>query len=83
MKAPYQGNPLATAQFLISINQNEKAKITLDLIKPYAVTLEQIDAMGLLYAEIRDFESCLELALKVFELVQTSQQKWDAQLRNR
>lgn len=71
-------NPLATAEFLISIRQNDKAKIALDLIKPYATTLEQIDAMGKLYAEIREFNECLELAQKVYSLVQTPKQQWDA-----
>lgn len=73
-------NPLATAEFLISIKQNDKAKIALDLIKPYAVTIPQIDAMGKLYADIREFNDTLELAHRMYSLVETKEAKFDARV---
>ena len=73
-------NPLATAEFLISIKQNDKAKIALDLMKPYATTIPQIDAMGKLYADIREFNDTLELANKIYALVETAEAKFDARV---
>ncbi|MEI6420606.1 MAG: hypothetical protein WCP55_00185 [Lentisphaerota bacterium] len=73
-------NPLSTAEFLISIKQNDKAKIALDLMKPYATTIPQIDAMGKLYADIREFNDTLELANKIYALVETAEAKFDARV---
>lgn len=71
-------NPLATAEFFIYLKHFEKAKIVLDLLKPYAQRIEEIDQIGKLYAEIREFNDTLELAKKIYELVQTPQAKCDA-----
>jgi len=68
-------NPLTTAEFLISIGMNDDAKKVLDIMKPYAVTLEQIDAVGKLYAEIREFRDTLELALKAFDIAENEDQR--------
>lgn len=73
-------NPLATAEYLISIRQNDKAKIALDLMKPYATTIPQLDAIGKLYADIREFNDTLELARKIYHLVDLPAQKWDARV---
>ena len=73
-------NPLATAEFLISINQNEKAKIALDLMKPYATNILQMDAMGKLYADIREFNDTLELAQKMYHMMDTSEGKFDSRV---
>jgi len=59
-------DPLATAKFFIEIKQDDKAKIVLDLLKPYARTIEQFDELGSLYVKCSDFESSLEIALKVY-----------------
>jgi hypothetical protein len=61
-------NELATAQFLISINQNKDAKKVLDVMKPYCVTAEQMDAVGKLYSDIKSFADCLELAKRMHAL---------------
>lgn len=68
-------NPLTTAEFLISIKQNEDAKTVLDVMKKYCITLPQIDAVGKLYSEIREFEDCLELAQKALTLTQQKEEQ--------
>jgi hypothetical protein len=73
-------NPLATAEFLISIKQNKKAKIALDLMKPYATTIPQMDAMGKLYADIREFNDTLELAQKMYTMVDGPEAKFDSRV---
>lgn len=73
-------NPLTTAEFLISIKQNDKAKIVLDLMLPYCNTIPQIDAIGKLYAEIREFNTTLKLALKIYNMAETSEMKFDARV---
>ena len=73
-------NPLATAEFFIHIKQFDKAKIVLDLLKPYAIRIEEIDQLGKLYAEIREFNDTLELAKRIYDLVKTSEQKFDARV---
>ena len=73
-------NPLATAEFLISIKQNDKAKIALDLIKPYATNIPQMDAMGKLYSEIREFNDTLELAQRMYDVIGDPQGKYDSRV---
>lgn len=73
-------NPLSTAEFFISIKQNDKAKIVLDLLKPYAQRVEEIDQLGKLYADIREFNDTLDLATKIYELVSTADSKFDARV---
>jgi len=73
-------NPLATAEFFIYLKQFDKAKIVLDLLKPYAQRIEDIDQLGKLYADIREFNDTLELAERIYALVQTSQAKFDARV---
>lgn len=73
-------NPLATAEFFIDIKQNDKAKIVLDLLKPYAQRVEDIDQIGKLYADIREFNDTFELALRIYKLVSTPEAKFDARV---
>jgi tetratricopeptide (TPR) repeat protein len=73
-------NPLATAEFFIHIKQFEKAKIVLDLLKPYAQRIEEIDQLGKLYAEIREFNDTLELAHKIYALVDNPKSKFDSRV---
>lgn len=73
-------NPLATAEFFIHIKQFDKAKIVLDLLKPYACRVEEMDQLGKLYAEIREFNDTLELANKIYALVNTPQARFDARV---
>ena len=73
-------NPLATAEFFIHLKQFEKAKIVLDLLKPYAHGISEIDQLGKLYADIREFTDTLELAHKISALVQTPQSKFNARV---
>ena len=73
-------NPLATAEFLISIKQNDKAKIALDLIKPYATSIPQMDAMGKLYSDIREFNDTLELAQRMYDVIDDPQGKYDSRV---
>lgn len=73
-------NPLETAEFFIKIKQNDKAKIVLDLLKPYAQRIEEMDQLGKLYAEIREFNDTLELAHKIYKLVDTAEAKFDARV---
>ena len=73
-------NALATAEFLISIQKNDEAKIVLDVMKPFATSIGQIDAIGKLYADIREFDDCLELALLLNSKASTDQMHWDARV---
>lgn len=61
-------NPLETVDFFITIKENDKAKIVLDLLKPHATTIKDIDKLGDLYAQIREFNDTLELAHKIYDL---------------
>lgn len=73
-------NPLATAEFFIHIKQNDKAKIVLDLLKPYASNIQEIDQLGKLYADIREFNDTLELAHRIYALVNTPEARFDARV---
>ena len=73
-------NPLSTVEFFVHIKQFDKAKIVLDLLKPYASRLEELDQLGKLYAEIREFNDTLELAEKMYALVTTDDAKFDARV---
>jgi hypothetical protein len=73
-------NPLSTAEFFIQLKQFEKAKIVLDLLKPYAQRVEEIDQIGKLYADIREFNDTLELAQRMYSLVQTDEARFDARV---
>jgi hypothetical protein len=73
-------NPLLTAEFFIHIKQYQKAKIVLDLLKPYANSISEIDQLGKCYAEIREFNDTLELAHKIYALVDTKQSRFDARV---
>lgn len=73
-------NPLSTAEFFIHIKQNDKAKIVLDLLKPYASNIQEIDQLGKLYADIREFEDTLELAHLIYSLVNSPDSKFDARV---
>jgi hypothetical protein len=57
---------LATAKFLIKINQKEKAKIVLDLMLPFAQAVEHFDELGHLYVECKCFKGSLNIALKLY-----------------
>lgn len=73
-------SPTATAEFFIAIKENGKAKQVLDLLKPYARTIEQINELGKLYAEIREFNDTLELGKLIYELVPDGEPKFDARV---
>jgi len=73
-------NPLATAEFFIFLKQFDKAKIVLDLLKPYAQRIEEIDQIGKLYADIREFNDTLELAERIYSLVNTPDARFDARV---
>jgi hypothetical protein len=73
-------NPLLTAEFFISHRDSTSAKIVLDLMKPYATTIPQMDALGKLYADIREFNDTLELAHKIYQLVDAPDAKFDARV---
>lgn len=62
-------NPLATAEYFLYLKQPEKAKIVLDLLKPYATTIDDIDRLGQLYADAREFNDTLELGLKIYNML--------------
>jgi hypothetical protein len=73
-------NPLSTAEFFAEIKQFEKAKIVLDLLKPYAQTIEDIDKLGKIYADIREFNDTLELAHRIHDLLPDTVSKFDARV---
>jgi len=71
-------DPLATAKFFLFLNENYKAKQVLDLLKPYAKSISDIDELGSLYSKNKNFEDVLELAHKVYNLCETEDQKYNA-----
>ena len=73
-------NPLETAEFFIFRKDFQKAKIVLDLLKPYATTVPELDQLGKLYAEIREFNDTLEIGKTIYDLVQHPQAKYDARV---
>jgi hypothetical protein len=73
-------SPLATAEFFIELRQPEKAKIVLDLLKPYATGIEQIDQIGKLYADIREFNDTLDLAHKIYNLCKDDETRYTARV---
>jgi len=73
-------NPLETVDFLIDIKQNEKAKQVLDIMKPLASSILELDQLGKNYAEIREFKDCLEIAYKIYDQCQTTKDKWNARV---
>lgn len=73
-------NPLATAEFFIKIKQNEKAKIVLDLLKPYATQILELDPLGKLYSDIREFDEAADIALKIYALANTDDTRYDARV---
>lgn len=68
---------LGTAKFFASADKFEEAKIALDLVKPYCHHPAQMDAIGKLYADIREFNDCLELAFKLNSMVTEPQAIYD------
>ncbi len=71
-------NPTETAEFFIHLKQFDKAKIVLDLLKPYATSIDEINQLGELYAKIREFNDTLELGYRIYNLVNDNQAKFDA-----
>jgi tetratricopeptide (TPR) repeat protein len=70
-------NPLVAAEFFIEMKKFDEAKIILDLLKPYTgEELTSIDAIGKLYAEVRDFNTTLELAKKTYAKVKTDEERY-------
>lgn len=62
-------NPLGTAEFFIKIKQFDKAKQVLDIIKPFAIGVGEMDQLGKCYAEIREFNDTLDLSLKIYKMI--------------
>jgi len=58
-------DPLATAKFFIDIKQNDKAKIVLDMLFPFAQNIEHFDELGQLYVNCKSYEGSLNVALKL------------------
>lgn len=73
-------NPLDAAEFFAEIKEFEKAKIVLDLLKPYAQSIEDIDKLGTIYADIREFNDTLELAHRIYDLLPNDIGKYDARV---
>ena len=73
-------NPTETAEFFIHLKQPDKAKIVLDLLKPYAHSIDEIDQLGKLYSEIREFHDTLDLAFKVYNNVENEEMKFNARV---
>lgn len=70
-------DPLGTAKFFINLKQPEKAKVSLDQVKPYCQTVQQLDAIGKLYADCREWNDSLEIAKKIHSLLPNNQSKYD------
>jgi hypothetical protein len=71
-------NPLSTVEYFIYIKQFEKAKIVLDLLRPFATKIGELDQLGKLYAEIREFNDTLRLGWQIYNLVTDSQSKYNS-----
>lgn len=78
MKVEYPTcDPLGTAKFFINMKEPDKAKVSLDQIKPYCKTLEQLDAIGKLYADCREWDDSLDIAKKIHSLLPNNNSKYD------
>lgn len=73
-------DPLGTAEFFIKAKRPDKAKVVLDLMRPYCTTVPQMDVIGKLYAEIREFDDTLDLAFEIYHLAENPQLKYDARV---
>lgn len=60
---------LGTAKFFANAQKFEEAKIALDLVKPYCTNPAQINAIAKVYSDIRDFNSCLQLAFRLSNII--------------
>jgi tetratricopeptide (TPR) repeat protein len=70
-------NPLETAEWFIERDELEKAKIVLDLVKPYAKIIEELNLLGQLYGKTKDWNDVLEIALKIQDLMPENVSKYD------
>lgn len=66
---------LGTANFFISGEKWKEAKQVLNLVRPYAKTVGQLDAIGKAYSECRDWGMTLEIANELFEVVDIEPQR--------
>jgi tetratricopeptide (TPR) repeat protein len=64
---------LGTAKFFAQADKFEEAKKALDLVKPYCVHPAQMDAIGKLYSDIREYQDCLELAMRMLPMFSDSE----------
>jgi hypothetical protein len=70
---------LGTAKWFASAEKFEEAKIALDLVKPYCQAIPQLDAIGKVYTEIREYQDSLEIALRIRSMVSDPQSIFDSQ----
>jgi len=70
-------DPLGTAKFFVNMKEPEKAKVSLDQIKPYCTNIDQLDAIGKLYADCREWDDSLDIAKKIHSLLPNNQSKYD------
>jgi len=66
---------LGTAKFFRQFDKKKESNIALDLVLPYCTTLQQLDAIGFIYAENRNFIRSLEVAYKVLALAENPDQE--------
>jgi hypothetical protein len=69
---------LGTAKYFVAGEKWKDAKAVLDLVRPYATTIGQLDGIGKLYSECRDWSTTYEIALYLFNVVTTDESRNNA-----
>jgi hypothetical protein len=57
---------LGTAKFFIEGDKLKEARTVLDLVYPYATTVEQLDALGHAYSQAKGWEKCSDIASRLY-----------------
>lgn len=70
-------DPLATVEYLLDLKENKKAKVVLDLLKEYAQEPADINRIALLYLQVKDHKTLLELANKLMSFAQNKDEELD------
>lgn len=63
-------DPTATAKFFVALEQHQKARTVLELLRPHATGLSELNELGGLYSRIKDFPAVSEISHHMLTLTQ-------------
>lgn len=61
---------LGTAKFLIEGDKLKEARQVLDIVYPFANTIEQLDAIGLAYSQAKGWDKCADIAMRIYTIIE-------------